>query len=199
VQVFLSHNKADKDIARTLAALLVADGVDVWFDEWSIAAGDSIVEEINEGLRHCTHFVILWSKNASGSNWVRRELASILSKAIASKSPRVVPVVLDDTPIPELLADIKYISLKGDDARAGLLDVAKQLTGKEQLADYIREIVRLYHETITDPDAEDPFGLRACPKCGSRRLEGSSATDARRDELYFMLTCQDCGWSDWTQ
>jgi len=191
MKVFLSHNKADKDIARTLAALLVADGVDVWFDEWSIAAGDSIVEEINEGLRHCTHFVILWSTNASGSNWVRRELASTLSKAISSKSPRVVPVVLDDTPLPELLADIKYISLKGGDPREGLLVVAKELTGKTHVVDYIREIVRLYHETISDPDSDDPFGLKACPQCGGQNLEGGSATDYQHDEVYFIVKCKD--------
>lgn len=71
--IFISYNKADKDVAREIALFLAAENINVWFDEWEIPAGDSIIEQIDTELRGCTHFIILWSKNASKSNWVRRE------------------------------------------------------------------------------------------------------------------------------
>ncbi len=98
--VFVSHNVKDKDLARELALFLTAEGTNVWFDEWEIAAGESIVEEINEGLRSCSHFVVVWSEHAKRSKRLNRELQSVLATAIESGSPRVIPVVLDSTPLP---------------------------------------------------------------------------------------------------
>lgn len=69
MKVFLSHNKKDKQAAREIAMFLAAEEVSVWFDEWEISAGDSIVGKIDEALSDTTHMLILWSKNASTSNW----------------------------------------------------------------------------------------------------------------------------------
>jgi hypothetical protein len=198
VIVFLSHNKADRDTAREIALFLVAENVNVWFDEWEIAAGDSIVEQINEGLKDASHFIILWSAHSSSSHWVRRELQSTLAQGIAHGRPRVLPIVLDDTPLPRLIADLKYIPYHGgteEDRR----ELIRGITGHAPSQNLIKAIVKKYHEVIHDPDARDPFGLVACPQCGSNRLRGSSFTDYARDDLYYILQCEECGWSDWTQ
>ena len=42
--VFLSYNKANVTVARSVGAHLSLAGVEVWFDEWKISAGDSIPE-----------------------------------------------------------------------------------------------------------------------------------------------------------
>jgi hypothetical protein len=198
VLVFISHNKLDRDVAREIALFLTAENINVWFDEWEIAAGDSIIEEISGGLRGCTHFIIVWSKNASKSNWVRRELQTALAKAIQTGSPRVLPILLDNTPLPELLADIRYIRYHGgtEEDRWTLIQA---VSGRKPSHNFIKAIVKKYHEVIRDPDAKDPFGLVACPNCGSTRLKGSSYTDYKHDETYFVLACEECGWSDWTQ
>lgn len=195
--VFIIHNKADKDVAREIALFLVAENINVWFDEWEISAGDSIIEQISTGLHGCTHFIILWSKNALKSNWVRKELQSILSKAIQSGSPRILPIILDETPLPELISDICYVKYRGgleEDRR----EIVTAITRYRPSHDFIKAIVKKYHEVIYDPDAKDPFGLVACPKCGSDRLKGSMHTDHEHDEIYFILACEECGWSDWT-
>lgn len=105
--VFISHNKDDKEIAREIGLFLVSESIGVWYDEWVISAGDSITEQINGGLSDCTHFIILWSHNSSKSNWVRRELSSTISASISSSGrPKIIPLVLDQTPLPALLNDI---------------------------------------------------------------------------------------------
>jgi hypothetical protein len=196
--IFLSHNKADRDSAREIALFLVAENINVWFDEWEISAGDSIVEQINSGLLGASHFIILWSSHALSSHWVRRELESALAQAITKSKPRVLPIILDNTPLPPLIADLKYIRYSGgnEDDRIELISA---ITGRKPSRNFIKAIVKKYHEVIYDPDGKDPFGLVACPKCGSDRLHGSSFTDYDHDDVYYILQCKECGWSDWTQ
>lgn len=196
--VFIGHNKADKDVAREIASFFAAENINVWFDQWEISAGDSIIEQISTGSSGCNHFIILCSKNASKSNWVRKELQSTLSKAIPARSPRILPVILDDTPLPELISDIRYVKYRGgleEDRR----QIVTAITGHTPSHNFIKAIVKKYHEVIHDPDAKDPFGLVACPKCGSDRLKGSTHTDYEHDKAYYILACEECGWSDWTQ
>lgn len=51
----------------------------------------------------------------------------------------------------------------------------------------------------TSGGSDNPFGLSRCPECGSRELEFSSATDPRRDDVYYAVKCATCGWGTWTQ
>lgn len=196
--VFLSHNIKDKDFAREIAIFLVAENINVWFDEWKISAGDSIVEQINKGLLGCTHFLIIWSNNASTSNWVRRELHSTLAKAIKDGIPRVIPIVLDDTPLPELIADIRYIKYKGGSEK-DRNSIISSVIGHGPSENFIKAVVKKYNEVITDHTGRDPLGLKACPKCGSTKIKGGTYTDYVRDDVYYFLECKECGWSDWTQ
>lgn len=43
------------------------------------------------------------------------------------------------------------------------------------------------------------FGITKCPKCKSLKLKANSHLDEQHDEMYYIVECQDCGWSDWTQ
>jgi len=196
--VFISYNLRDKEVAREIAVFLASENINVWFDEWEISAGDSIVGQINAGLIGCTHFLIIWSNNAATSNWVRRELHSTLVQAIQSGIPRVIPIVLDDTALPKLIADIRYIRY-GKGTEKDRHSIVNAVTGEEPSMSFIKAIVKKYHEVISDPGGRDPFGLIACPKCGSSRLKGETYTDYKNDETYYTLTCQECGWNDWTQ
>ncbi len=61
-----------------------------------------------------------------------------------------------------------------------------------------RAVIQTYQSVIRDE--EDPhFGLKMCPKCGSERLKRAEAFDAPHDEMYYLIDCLQCGWSDWTQ
>lgn len=196
--VFISYNKNDKDLAIEIALFLASENINVWFDEWVISAGDSIIEQINKGLENCTHFIIIWSKNASKSNWVRKELQSILIKAIKSKKIKILPIVIDETTVPELISDIRYIKYRGGIER-DRWEIIRSITGHKPSLNFIKSIVKKYNELIYDPNAKDTFGIVACPKCGSDRLKGSSNIDYQNGDIYFILACEECGWTDWTQ
>ena len=75
--VFLSHSSQDKDIVRSLAKRLRADGLRVWpgvfEDEWVLKPGDSIPAKIDEGLDQSRVLVLCMSAQAFGSEWAQLE------------------------------------------------------------------------------------------------------------------------------
>ena len=62
-----------------------------------------------------------------------------------------------------------------------------------------RQIVKLYNKNVFDESSSDPLPFRACPKCGSENLKRSSHNDYQNDESYFVISCNQCDWSDWSQ
>ena len=73
--------------------------MDVWFDEWEIRARDSIPGKLNEGLEGFEAFVLVWSAHAHKSNWVRQELSTAIMRAVNEHSAKIVPCLLDETPL----------------------------------------------------------------------------------------------------
>ena len=71
--VFLSHSLKDKVVVRDIAERLKKDGLKVWFNEWSIKAGDNISQKIEEGLENSRVLVLCTSANAFGSEWNQLE------------------------------------------------------------------------------------------------------------------------------
>jgi predicted RNA-binding Zn-ribbon protein involved in translation (DUF1610 family) len=197
-KVFVSYNKKDKEIAADIAVSLEIEDITVWFDEWVTLAGDSIIDKIESGLKGCTHFIIIWSVNSAKSNWVRKELQSALCEAIRIGVPRIIPVILDKTPIPKLLVDLKYIRYK-DDQEKDRGEIVKSILEEKPTQNLTKAVIKKYNELVYDIISNSPLPFRVCPLCGSNRLQRSSATDNEHDETYYSVKCKDCGWSDWTQ
>jgi hypothetical protein len=122
VHPFVCHASDDKSTARELATLMRSMGADVWFDEWEIRVGDSIVEKIGDALGRATHLIVLLSKHSVARPWVKKEFSSGLMRQLADNSIKILPVRLDDCAIPPILADIRYA-----DARGGLRNVVNDL------------------------------------------------------------------------
>jgi hypothetical protein len=85
--VYLAHASEDKaTLARPLAERLMAAGIEVWFDEWEIGAGDSLKRRMEQGLTDCTHFIVLLTPKSIGKPWVETEIDTGFMKAVNGKS-----------------------------------------------------------------------------------------------------------------
>ncbi len=73
-RVFVSHSSKDQQFVDQFASELRRFGFDVWYDQWEIAVGDSIVEKVFEGLEASDTLVIVLSTASIGSRWVKEEL-----------------------------------------------------------------------------------------------------------------------------
>jgi hypothetical protein len=126
---FLSHSSHDKPVIRQLATDLTAAGITVWLDEQRIKVGDSIPEQIAQGLAASDFFVIALSKQSVASEWVKHELNNALVSAIAQRKVKVLPVKLDDVEVPAVLQDKRYADFSKS-YKEGLRELIEAMTGQ---------------------------------------------------------------------
>jgi hypothetical protein len=112
--IFVSHSSADIVVAERVSNALRALNYPVWYAEWRIEPGDSIVERIEDGLAQNDTLVILLSKSSVESAWVRRELSSAIMTQLSEQAVTIVPVLIEPCTIPPSLVDIKYVDLTKD-------------------------------------------------------------------------------------
>jgi RNA-directed DNA polymerase len=99
--VFISHASEDKDdVARPLADLLVADGIAVWYDEYSMRLGDDILHKIDEGLANSRFGVIIFSPKffAAKKVWTRKEYSGLVAGENADGKSRIISILHNMTP-----------------------------------------------------------------------------------------------------
>ena len=97
--VFVSYSRKDSDRIQQAVALLEAGGAQVFRDIDDIKFGDDWEEVITRTLQECERVMIFWSANAKASEWVGREYTIALTQ-----QKRMVPVLLDSTPLPPELS-----------------------------------------------------------------------------------------------
>ena len=113
--VFLCHNGKDKSFVRRLATDLSLAGATVWLDEAEIKLGDSLLGKIEEGICGSEYLAVVLSPNSIKSEWVKRELQIALTKEIAQKKVRVLPLLYRDCQIPAFLSDKVYADFRDED------------------------------------------------------------------------------------
>ena len=72
--IFISYSHKDSDYANQLGASLEASGFQVWIDR-RIDYGAEWSDVIETHLNECAAFVLIMSRNAKTSTWVKNELS----------------------------------------------------------------------------------------------------------------------------
>jgi hypothetical protein len=88
---FISHATEDKEFVRQLAGELKSRGVIVWYDEYTLAVGDSLRRSIDYGLRNSRFGIVVLSKNFFQKEWTQRELDGLTTKEISGRKA-ILPV-----------------------------------------------------------------------------------------------------------
>ena len=104
-QIFLSYAREDQRRAQSVARALEKAGHSVWWDR-HLAGGSEYSNEIATALDQADVVVVLWSKAAAASPWVRDEAAKGRDRG------RLVPASLDGTDPPLGFGQFHTIYLK---------------------------------------------------------------------------------------
>jgi len=106
-KVFISYGIGDADGARSFAEALKARGVGVWLDQFQIAAGESLREALETGLRESDFLVTLIAPEPSLQPALFFELGAAIGMGKC-----VVPIVareLDTSKLPFELRSRRYL------------------------------------------------------------------------------------------
>jgi class 3 adenylate cyclase len=99
--LFISHSKEDRAyVEASLVGPLQQCGVDAWYFEADIIPAEKWVESIAQGLRKSDGMVVVVSKHAAASPWVKEEVVLALSKL--NLKDKIISVVLDDTSLDKI-------------------------------------------------------------------------------------------------
>lgn len=114
LSVFLCHSSKDKGVVRMIHDDLKARKVNCWLDENKIKVGDSIVAKISEGLKSSATMLLFLSPDSVNSLWTKKEWQAFLSRQLSGHKLKILPALLEDCAIPEILSDLKYADFRKD-------------------------------------------------------------------------------------
>lgn len=120
---FLSHTALDKPRVRDVQIELRNAGITTWIDQAELKAGDSLAQKIGDAIEHADTLVAFLSKTSIRSRWVQKELNVAGTFEISGDRLTLVPVLLDDVPLPPMLADKLFVDLR--DPKKKLQELAK--------------------------------------------------------------------------
>lgn len=91
---FISHAKSDsREFAKKLVNTLSRLGCPVWFDEYSLKIGDSLLESIEAGLKETDKCILILSLDfLSNESWCKHEFKSASMKQIFEKRNIMLPI-----------------------------------------------------------------------------------------------------------
>ena len=105
--IFVSYSHADTSLVVPIVALLRVSKAFVFLDSDSIPSGKRWRDELGTAIYEASVVVVFWCHHAKTSREVEKEF-----KAAIALGKDVLPLLLDETPLPTDLADFQYIDFR---------------------------------------------------------------------------------------
>jgi TIR domain-containing protein len=122
--VALSYAREDGEYVNAVARALRTRGLEVFYDLFEEAdiVGRNLIEHLVNVFRSNARLCVVFISAASAQKkYPRLERQAAEATALETKEPYIVPVCLDDTPLPGLLADLAHTPKKTPEALAELV------------------------------------------------------------------------------
>jgi hypothetical protein len=191
-QVFLSYAQDDKPVARRIAEGLRAAGLRVWFDEWELAVGDSIVPRIEQAVATSDLLLVLLSPRSVESLWVQTELSSVFAQELKDRAITLIPALIEDCEIPPVLADRHYLDLR-EDFDKGLERLISQLRAVPDI-DFSRLDGLTFEKLVGDLLLELGFSIQQTPLTRDSGFDFIASFSSRlRQMLGYLMTSPHVG------
>ncbi|MFO1330595.1 MAG: TIR domain-containing protein [Rubrivivax sp.] len=109
-RVFVSYASQDRARAESIVAVLMQQGLDVWWDRESLLAGESWRRRIESQLDQADVVLVLWSQASVNSDFVQEEAAEGMRRGV------LLPALLDEVTPPLLFRGVQALSMVRGDA-----------------------------------------------------------------------------------
>ena len=103
--VFISYARLDQHQVSRAVEFLRGGGLQVFVDSQSISYGSDWRVALIDAIEKAERIMLFWTAAAAASRWVTREWQLALKHG-----KKVVPTLLDDTPLPPVLARLQAVT-----------------------------------------------------------------------------------------
>jgi len=184
---FMSYSSKDKTVAKQIATTLMERGIDIWFDDWEMKPGESLIEKISDAITGSSYLFVLLSKNSVTSNWVRQELRQAMTEEIYADKVKVVPIIIEKCEVPGFLKDKLYVDFTDEQPRdynlQKLIDLVFENPRAADRPQFGKDLFEEYYELLSDPD------------CGHAKIETLGKQVARAIESH-MIPSNEIGYPE---
>jgi hypothetical protein len=192
-RLFISHSSKDQKFAERLAEDLLALGHEPWLDAWRIKVGECIPSKIEHAVSEADYVVIVLSPDSVKSGWVDREWKSKYWDEIQETRTLVLPVLLRDCRIPQLLKTKKYADFTENYSR-GIVELTGAIMPVVVRAEEGEEIpVPSYQSEVAELIALLQAGKVRVSEVVAKAL--LVAQRARSDPLEWFCRNELAGWT----
>lgn len=148
--VFFSYSRADQPQALPIIEAIEAAGYHVWWDGM-LEGGTEFLAQTEAALENAKAVVVLWSRQAVGSHWVRDEATS------GRERERLIPLTLDGTMPPLGFRQLQVI------------DMRKWYKRPEVQDELMRGLAKLHDRDYEPIDPAHRFGTTVSEKSAMSR------------------------------
>ena len=83
---FICHASEDKeDFVSNLATKLIDEGLNIWYDDFTLNLGDSLRRSIDKGLTNSKYGIVILSKHFFAKEWPQKELDGLFQKEVEGR------------------------------------------------------------------------------------------------------------------
>ena len=112
--IFICHATEDKEsVARPLAKKLQSMDLKVWYDEFELDWGNSLMKSIDNGLKNSQYGIVILSPSFFKKSWPQKELRGLYNLSMSKDEDMILPLLHNLTnerlaQSSPLLSDILY-------------------------------------------------------------------------------------------
>src|SRR5258708_733336 len=140
---FVSHSTSDDSFVAEMESFLRAAGFDEVFNDVSaIRPDEKFWPEIEKGITNCDALVVVITSASNASEWVKREV-----EFARSLSKKIIPVWIEDCPIPPIFTDRDVIDFRPRTRDERQFDISRivkfaptELIGREDETNLLKNV-----------------------------------------------------------
>lgn len=131
---FISHSSKTKELAKYIYNNAILNGIFPWYDESNLELGKVLEETIRRGIENSKAFLLLHSRPALDSEWVKMEMRIAKLKKDKDSTFKIFVVKLDELEPSAPWSDFVYLEWNPDDSPGSILKLIESLTGKKGIS-----------------------------------------------------------------
>jgi len=185
--VFLSYRSVHRSWVIQLYDVLRQLGFEVFLDQYVLAASDTLIAGLAEGLEKSAAGILIWSTATQDSQWCRKECDSFESRVMEGQGFYYVVATLDKVELPFFARQRIYVDFsdfREGPRGTGLLKLLYGIFGKPLPETAVRLAAAVDEETQASLTK-----IRACENTGDRQRLMELAQSDTLAWTYSPLLC----------